>query len=186
MSRVGRKIIKIPIGVKVNVSGDSIQVQGPKGTLSTPIPPDIFFELDNGKLLAKRKDDSKRVKALHGLARALVANSITGVTEGFKKELDLVGIGYKAEVKGKSVVFSLGYSHPIEFAIPDGITIKFEKLPKTLQNYIGSLTITGSDKQQIGQIAADIRSFRPPDSYKGKGIRYANEIVKLKVGKKGA
>ncbi len=186
MSRVGRKIIKIPTGVKVNLIADSIQVQGPKGTLSTPIPADISFELNNGELVAKRKSDSKRVKALHGLARALVANSITGVTEGFKKELDLVGIGYKAEVKGKSVVFSLGYSHPIEFLIPEGITIKVEKLTKTLQNYIASITISGSDKQKIGQIAADIRSFRPPDSYKGKGIRYADEVVKLKVGKKGA
>lgn len=186
MSRVGRKAIKIPSGVRVKINNGSVEVEGPKGKLLTPIPPEIVFELNDGALLARRNDDSKRVKALHGLARALVANSITGITEGFKKELDIVGIGYKAEVKGKVAVFSLGYSHPVEFPIPPGINIKVEKLPKALQNYVTSVVVSGADKQQVGQVAADIRSLREPDSYKGKGIRYANETIKLKVGKKGA
>ena len=176
MSRIGRKPISVPAGVKVEISAGAVEVEGPKGRLSVPLPPGIRFEQKDSTLVALRQNDEQR--ALHGLARALVANAVHGVTQGFKKELDIVGVGYRAEVKGKTVVFSLGYSHPIAFPIPEGIQISLDK-----QTH---LIVTGADKRLVGQVAADIRALRPPDPYKQKGIRMTGERLKKKAGKAGA
>ena len=186
MSRVGKKPIKVPSGVKVIIRDDQIEVEGKKGKLSTPIPLGIRFELEGDTLTAVRPSDEKPYPAYHGLARALAANCIKGVHEGFSKSLDLVGIGYKVDAKPKTITFSLGYSHPIEFPLPPGISVKVDKQSRTIQNYVSTITISGSDKQLVGQVAADIRSLRKPDAYKGKGLRYTSEVVRLKVGKKGA
>jgi large subunit ribosomal protein L6 len=176
MSRIGRKPIPVPSAVKVQIGPAMIEVQGPKGKLSIRVPQGIHFEQKDGTLLALRESDEQR--ALHGLARALVANAVRGVTEGFKKELDIVGVGYRAEVKGKNVVFALGYSHPIEFPIPEGLQIAVEKQTR--------VTVTGADRARVGQAAADIRALRPPDPYKQKGIRLVGERLKKKAGKAGA
>ncbi len=176
MSRIGRKPITVPAGVKVQISPASVEVQGPKGKMNVPLPRGIRFEQKDGVLNALRENDSQ--KALHGLARALVANAFTGVTTGFKKDMDIVGVGFRAEVKGKTVVFALGYSHPIEFPIPEGIQITVEK-----QTH---MTISGADRALVGQVVADIRSLRPPDPYKQKGIRITGERLKKKAGKAGA
>src|SRR6202158_655169 len=176
MSRIGRKPIEIPAGVKVQVAGGLIDVQGPKGKLKIPLPGGIKFEQKGTTLTALRENDSQ--KALHGLARALVANAITGVTTGFKKELDIVGVGYRAELKGKLIAFALGKSHPVEFPIPEGIQVVVEK-----QTH---LIVSGADKGQVGQVAADMRSLRPPDPYKQKGVRITGERLKKKAGKAGA
>ena len=186
MSRIGKKPIKVPGGVKVVVQDRQLEIESKKGKLSSPIPPGIRFELNGDTLTALRDSDEKPYPAYHGLARALAANCIRGVTEGFSKDLDLVGIGYKVDAKLKAMTLSLGYSHPIEFPIPPGISVKVEKQNKTIQNYVATITISGSDKQLVGQVASDIRSLRRPDAYKGKGLRYASEVVRLKVGKKGA
>ncbi len=186
MSRVGKQPIKIPSGVKVKIAAGAVEVEGPRGKINTPAPAGISLELADGQLIAKRQDDSKQMRALHGLTRKLVANAVHGVSQGFQKELDVVGIGYKAEIKGKSLVLNLGYSHPIDFPIPEGITIKVERLPRVIRDYQTSIIISGADKQKVGQVAANIRFLRQPDPYKGKGIRYAGEALKLKVGKKGA
>jgi large subunit ribosomal protein L6 len=186
MSRVGKRPIKLPAGVKVTIRDGGLEVEGKKGRLSTSIPPGIRFELKGDTLTASRPSDEKPYPAYHGLARALAANCVRGVTEGFSKDLDLVGIGYKVEAKPKTVTFSLGYSHPIEFPLPPGISAKVEKQNKSIQNYIATIIISGMDRQMVGQVAADIRSLRKPDSYKGKGLRYASEAIRLKVGKKGA
>jgi large subunit ribosomal protein L6 len=175
MSRIGNKLIPIPSGVKVQIKDGAIEVQGPKGKMSVPLPRGIHFDEKDGTLIAKREMEEQR--ALHGLARALVANAVTGVTTGFKKDLDIVGVGYRAEVKGKNVILALGYSHPIEFPIPDGIAITVEK-----QTH---LTVTGADKNQVGQVAANLRRLRPPDPYKQKGIRITGERLKKKAGKAG-
>jgi large subunit ribosomal protein L6 len=176
MSRIGNKVIPVPSGVKVQLKDGSVEVQGPKGKMSVVVPRGIQFEQKDGTLVAKRDSEDKR--ALHGLARALVANAVTGVTTGFKRDLDIVGVGYRAEVKGKNVVLALGYSHPIEFPIPEGIQITVEK-----QTH---MTVTGADKNQVGQIAANLRRLRPPDPYKQKGIRITGERLKKKAGKAGA
>jgi large subunit ribosomal protein L6 len=176
MSRIGHKPIPVPAGVKVALQGGKIDVQGPKGKLSFPIPPGITFEQKDGALTAKRATEEHR--ALHGLARALVANAVHGVTSGFKKELDIVGVGYRAELKGKVISFALGKSHPIEFPIPEGIQVAVEK-----QTH---LIVSGADKGQVGQVAADMRSLRPPDPYKQKGVRITGERLKKKAGKAGA
>ena len=186
MSRIGKKIIKVPSGVKVAIGDGQLEIEGKKGKLSAPIPPGIRFEMNGDTLTAIRNSDEKPYPAYHGLARALAANCVRGVTEGFSKDLDLVGIGYKIDAKPKSITLTLGYSHPIEFPIPQGISVKVEKQTRTIQNYVSTIIISGSDKQMVGQYAADIRSLRRPDAYKGKGLRYANEVVRLKVGKKGA
>jgi large subunit ribosomal protein L6 len=178
MSRVGNKFIPIPSGVQVSISEGQIEVQGPKGKLHTPVPAGIRFEKKDGNLVAVRATDSKEHRALHGLMRSLVANSVKGVTVGFQKELEIVGIGYRAEVRGKAVVFSLGFSHPIEVPIPSGISITVDKQTR--------LVISGIDKQRVGQVAANLRSLRKPDPYKNKGIRYAGEVLRKKVGKTGA
>jgi large subunit ribosomal protein L6 len=186
MSRIGKKPIKVPSGVKVLIQDGQLQIEGKKAKLSAPIPSGIRFELNGDTLTAFRSSDDKPYPALHGLARALAANCIKGVTEGFSKDLDLVGIGYKVDARGSAITFTLGYSHPIEFPLPPGISVKVEKQNKTIQNYVTTMTISGPDKQLVGQVASDIRSLRKPDSYKGKGVRYASEVVRLKVGKKGA
>jgi len=178
MSRIGKKPIPIPKGVTVKIAADAVEVQGPKGKLRQPIPPGITFAQDNGTLVAKPEREDQALKKFYGLARSLVANAVTGVTEGFKKELDIVGIGYRAELKGKQVHFALGYSHPIVFDIPNGIDIAVDK-----QTHI---TVTGVDRQLVGQVAANIRRMRKPDPYKQKGVRYTGEVLKKKVGKTGA
>jgi large subunit ribosomal protein L6 len=178
MSRIGKKPIPVPSGVKVNIAADAVEVQGPKGKLRQPIPRDIVFALEDGRLLAKPSREDRELGKFQGLARSLVANAVTGVTEGFKKELDIVGIGYRAEVKGKQIQFALGYSHPILFDIPQGIDVSIDK-----QTH---LVISGIDRQQVGQVAANIRALRKPDPYKQKGIRYTGEQLKKKVGKTGA
>ena len=176
MSRIGNKPIPVPQGVKVAVHGNAIDVQGPKGKMTLGIPQGITFEQKDNILTATRSTEEHR--ALHGLARALVANAVHGVTQGFKKELDIVGVGYRAELKGKAVAFALGKSHPIEFKIPEGIQIAVDK-----QTH---LIVTGADKGQVGQVAANIRALRPPDPYKQKGIRITGERLKKKAGKAGA
>lgn len=176
MSRIGNKIITVPSGVKVQLKEGAVEIQGPKGKMAVRVPSGIQFEQKDGTLVAKRQNDDQR--ALHGLARALVANAVAGVTQGFKKELDIVGVGYRAEVKGKSLVIALGFSHPIDFPIPEGIQIAVEK-----QTH---LTVSGADKAQVGQIAANLRALRPPDPYKQKGIRITGERLKKKAGKAGA
>jgi large subunit ribosomal protein L6 len=176
MSRIGNKPIPVPQGVKIALASGKIDVQGPKGKLSLPVPRGISFEQKDGILTAKRESEEHR--ALHGLARALVANAVHGVTQGFKKEMDIVGVGYRAELKGKAVAFALGKSHPIEFPIPEGIQISIDK-----QTH---LVVSGADKGQVGQVCADIRSLRPPDPYKQKGIRITGERLKKKAGKAGA
>src|SRR5437879_12203344 len=161
MSRIGRKPIVVPSGVKIALQPGCVEVQGPKGKLAVPLPKGIQVEQKDGTLVAVRPSDEYR--ALHGLARALVANAVRGITQGFKKELDIVGVGYRAEVKGKTLNCSLGYSHPVVFPIPDGIQITVDK-----QTH---LTVTGADKALVGQVAAALSSLRPPDPYKHKGIR---------------
>jgi large subunit ribosomal protein L6 len=176
MSRIGNKIIPVPSGVKVQIKTGSVEVQGPKGKMTVRVPSGIEFEQKDGTLVAKRATEQYR--ALHGLARALVANAVTGVTTGFKRDLDIVGVGYRAEVKGKNVVLALGYSHPIEFPIPEGIQIAIEK-----QTH---MVVSGADKNQVGQVAANLRALRPPDPYKQKGVRITGERLKKKAGKAGA
>lgn len=176
MSRIGNKPVSIPSGVKVQIKDGVVEVQGPKGKMSVPLPRGISFEQKDSTLFAKRETEEHR--ALHGLARALVANAVTGVTAGFKKELDIVGVGYRAEVKGKNLVLALGYSHPIEFPIPEGIQISVEK-----QTH---MSVSGANKNQVGQVAANLRALRPPDPYKQKGIRITGERLKKKAGKAGA
>jgi large subunit ribosomal protein L6 len=183
MSRVGKKIIDIPKDVKVNVTESEVAVEGPKGKLSTPIPEGVSFKLEDGKLTAERQSDD--YTALHGTARALVANAITGVSKGFTQEMDVVGVGYKAELKGRSIHFALGYSHPIEFVLPEGVTAKVEKAPRTISQYQTTVTLSGIDKHLLGQTAANMNKLRKPDAYKGKGVRYANRPMKLKPGKTG-
>jgi large subunit ribosomal protein L6 len=178
MSRIGKKPIAVPKGVTVQVSDDAVDVKGPKGQLRQPLPPGVKFALDKDQLTASLLREDKELGKFHGLARTLVANAITGVTEGFKKELDIVGVGYRAEQKGRQVVFALGFSHPIVFDVPQGIDVVVGN-----QTHI---TVTGVDRQLVGQVAANIRRMRKPDPYKQKGVRYTGEVLKKKVGKTGA
>ena len=178
MSRIGKKLIPLPAGVKYKVEGNTVVVEGPKGTVSALIAPGITLETKDGVLHVNRENDSQ--SAMHGLTRSLVSNAVEGVTKGWKRELDIVGIGYRAELKCKGmVVFTLGYSHQIEFPLPSGIEVAID--PKQLH-----LTITGIDRQKVGQVAADMRSLRKPDPYKNKGVRYSDEKLKKKAGKTGA
>lgn len=185
MSRVGKKPITIPSGVTVTINGSQLEVKGPKGTLNTPIPAGVSFKQEEGSLVAERS--SEDLAAFHGLARALANNAVVGVTEGFKKDLDIVGVGYKAEVQGKKLVFALGYSHPIEYALPDGIEAKAERInaKSSINQYQTTITLTGIDKQLLGQVASELNRLRKPDAYKGKGVRYADKYYKLKPGKTG-
>ena len=178
MSRIGRKPIAIPKGVTVKIEGNTVVVQGPKGKLDTALPTGIKVEQRDGHIVAIRENDSQA--AVHGLARALVNNAVEGVTKGWTRELEIVGIGYRAEMKGKgTVVFSLGYSHPIEYPLPGGVEAAID--PKQTK-----ISLSGIDRQKVGQVAAEMRALRPPDPYKNKGVRYAGERLKKKVGKTGA
>jgi large subunit ribosomal protein L6 len=175
MSRIGKKPIPLPQGVKIQI-GDQLQVTGPKGTLVVPIPDGVHFKQSDGRLDVVR--DGDQYSALHGLTRALAGNAVQGVSTGFTRELDIVGIGYRADVKGKIATFTLGYSHPIELLLPDGVDLKIDK-----QTH---LVLSGYDKQLVGQVAANIRALRKPDPYKNKGVRYTGEPLRKKVGKTGA
>ena len=178
MSRIGKRPIPIPSGVTVKIGADAVEVKGPKGQLRQALPPGITFEIANGEVKAALARDDGELRKFHGLARTLVANAVQGVAEGFKRELDIVGVGYRAEVKGRQVVFALGYSHPIVLEIPAAIDITVDK-----QTHV---TVTGVDKQLVGQVAANIRAMRKPDPYKQKGVRYTGEVLKKKQGKTGA
>ena len=178
MSRIGKKPISLPKGVTAKVVDGAVELQGPKGKLRQPHPAGIVFALEDGHLVARLEREDPQLGKFHGLARSLVANAVVGVTQGFKKELDIVGVGYRAELKGKQVQFALGYSHPVVFDIPTGIDVAIDK-----QTHV---TVTGIDRQLVGQVAADIRRLRKPDPYKQKGVRYTGEVLKKKAGKTGA
>lgn len=179
MSRTGKKPIPIPQGVEVRVEGNLVGVKGPKGALEVSLNQGISAKVADGNFSLDRADDEQQSRAYHGLARALMANAITGVSEGWSKSLDIIGIGYRAEKQDKAVVFNLGYSHPINFEIPQGIDIDVD-------GKANRITIHGIDRQRVGQIAAEIRGLRPPEPYKGKGVRYTNEKIRTKAGKQGA
>jgi large subunit ribosomal protein L6 len=177
MSRIGVKPVVVPSGVDVKFDDGMLNVKGPKGQLGVKVAEGISFELSDGSCRVGRSGDSPTLRANHGLMRALLANMVTGVTAGFEKKLEITGVGYKADVRGSSIVLNLGYSHPITYPFPDGIQIAVDSGTK--------LTVKGIDKEKVGQVAAEIRSMRPPDSYKGKGVRYAGEYIRLKAGKSG-
>jgi large subunit ribosomal protein L6 len=181
MSRIGKKPIPLPSGVKVAIGGQ-LEVTGPKGTLTVPIPPGITIEQGAGKLEVKRASDEHA--ALHGLTRALAANAVQGVSTGFTRELDIHGVGYRADVKGNVATFTLGYSHPIEVLLPKGVYLKVDPPKSSGQPF--HLTLSGYDRQLLGQVAANIRSLRKPDPYKNKGVRYTGEALRKKVGKTAA
>jgi large subunit ribosomal protein L6 len=177
MSRIGKLPIPVPGGVDVQIAGKQVTVKGPQGTLSQTVPGAITVRQEDGQLLVERPDDGRENRAQHGLARSLVANMVEGVTKGFRKDLEIHGVGYRVQVQGKDLVFSLGYSHQVPVKAPEGIA--FEVSTPT------RLAVTGIDKQQVGQVAAEIRSLRKPDPYKGKGVRYAGEVIRRKAGKTG-
>jgi len=179
MSRIGRKPIPIPSGVEIAVDGGEVRVKGPKGSLSVGLLPGIHASVADGNVNLSRDDDERQTRSYHGLVRALLANAVTGVSSGWSKELEIVGIGYRAEKRADSVVFNLGHSHPIDFAVPEGIEIDVD--PKA-----NRVVVRGIDRQQVGQVAADIRALRPPEPYKGKGVRYLGERIRSKAGKQGA
>lgn len=179
MSRIGKKPIPIPKGVTVKVDAAGVDVKGPKGQMRQALPPGVVVAVEDGQILARReRPDDKALGKFHGLARSLVANAVLGVNDGWKRELDIVGVGYRAEMKGQQVHLALGYSHPVVFDIPKGIDIAIEK-----QTHI---TVTGVDRQLVGQVAANLRRLRQPDPYQQKGVRYTGEVLKKKAGKTGA
>jgi large subunit ribosomal protein L6 len=178
VSRVGRKPIPVPDSVEVEIKGSRVAVKGPKGELVRDFHADMMVKQQDSELVVSRPSDQRHHRSLHGLTRALLANMVTGVTEGFRKELEIQGVGYRAEQKGDSLVMHLGYSHPIEVEPPTGITLSFEPRSKII-------TVEGADKEVVGQTAADIRKLRPPEPYKGKGVRYRDEHVRRKAGKAG-
>ena len=178
MSRIGKQPIDIPKGTKVEVRDGVFLAEGPKGKVEQKLLPECPVTIDDGVIRVERVDDSVPVRSKHGLMRALLNNAVTGATRGFTKELEVVGVGYRGDVKGKEVHFALGYSHPVIFPIPDNISIEIDRNNK--------ITIQGADRQRVGQVAAEIRSLRPPDPYKAKGIRYSDEVIRRKVGKAGA
>lgn len=175
MSRIGKAPIPIPQGVTVTISGDKIKVKGPKGELERTIRPELKLSQEDGKIIIKRESDDRQVRALHGLSRTLVANMVTGVTQQFTKNLDIVGVGYRAAVEGKNLVMQLGYSHPVEIPIPEGVTVTVTKNV--------ALTITSADRQQLGDFCSYVRGKRPPEVYKGKGVKYSDERIRRKAGK---
>jgi len=185
MSRVGKKPISIPSGVTVTINASDMEVKGPKGTLTTPIPKGVSFKQEDGTLTAERESNDSA--AFHGLARALANNAVVGVTEGFTKDMDIVGVGYKADVQGRKINFSLGYSHPIVYDLPEGIDAKAERVntKTSINQYQTTITLSGIDKQMLGQVAAELNRLRKPDAYKGKGVRYADKFYRLKPGKTG-
>ena len=174
MSRIGRRPVSIPSGVTVTCQGGQVSVKGPKGTLAGAVPGGIDVQVAEGQVKFGRPNDQPKTRALHGLARAAVANMIQGVTSGFVRELEIQGVGYRAEVKGKKLVMALGFSHPVEMAIPEGLAVSVQE---------SRIKIEGSDRGRVGQFASDVREVRPPEPYKGKGIRYVGEQVRRKVGK---
>ena len=176
MSRIGRAPISVPNGVTVDIAGQKVSVTGPKGTLEHVVSEPIRIAQEDGLLVVTRPTDRGPHRALHGLSRTLVANMVTGVTEGFERKLELVGVGYRAALKGKNLELAVGFSHPVTFEPPDGITFE---VPEVTQ-----IVVSGINKQQVGQIASEIRRVRPPEPYKGKGIRYEGEAVRRKVGKR--
>lgn len=176
MSRIGKKPISIPQGVKVHIDGNVVRAEGPKGRLAHTVPAGISARLDKDQLLIGRDSDARMVRALHGLTRSLVANMVTGVTAGFERKLEIVGIGYRAQLQGKNIQLALGYSHPVIFPLPDGVTAEIDRQTQ--------VTLRGADKALLGETAAKLRSLRKPDPYKGKGIKYADEVIRRKVGKK--
>jgi large subunit ribosomal protein L6 len=178
MSRIGKNPINIPAGVDVKVQGASIAVKGPKGNLSWEVPHDIKVAVQDKSLTVERLSDSKAMRGLHGTARSIIANMVTGVSAGYQRLIEIRGVGYRAQVQGSKIIFTIGYSHPVEFPLPSGISAEVDKKQVML-------TLQGVDKQLIGQVAANIRSLRSPDIYKGKGIRYDGEHIKLKAGKAG-
>ncbi|TVQ24937.1 MAG: 50S ribosomal protein L6 [Spirochaetaceae bacterium] len=177
MSRIGKLPVTVPDGVKVTVEKDSFVVQGPKGTLTQAYEPQVKFEMEEGTVRVMRLNDSKRARAMHGLYRQLLQNMITGVSQGFSIALAINGVGYRAEAAGKSVRFNLGYSNPIEFVVPEGVDVAVEGPNKVV--------VSGIDKQKVGKIASEIRGLRPPEPYKGKGVKYETETIRRKVGKSG-
>jgi large subunit ribosomal protein L6 len=176
VSRVGKQPIVVPAGVKIQVEGQTVRAEGPKGTLSHVVPGGLAARLEDGRLVITREHDHRTARALHGLTRALVANIVTGVKDGFERKLEIVGIGYRAQLQGRNVQFALGYSHPVIFPLPEGITAEIEKQT--------AITLRGADKGLLGQTAAQMRALRKPDPYKGKGVKYAGEVIRRKVGKK--
>ena len=178
MSRIGKKPIPVPSNVEISIDGTNIRVKGPKGELAREIRPEISLKVEDGTLLVERSSEESQHRAYHGLTRALVANMVTGVTDGYRKTLDIIGVGYRAEKKGNTLVLTVGYSHQVTYPEPEGITLSTTS-PTTV-------VVEGIDKQQVGQVAAEIRAVRPPEPYKGKGIRYTGEQVRRKAGKTGA
>ena len=178
MSRIGRMPIPIPEGVQVDVKGSFVTVSGPKGELSRSFNPDITISLQDGQIVVSRPTDNRQHRALHGLTRALLANMVTGVTEGYHRDLEIQGVGYRAEMRGDNLVLYVGFSHPVEIAPPAGITFDLESRGRTI-------AVKGMDKELVGEVAARIRRVRPPEPYKGKGIRYVGEYVRHKAGKAG-
>ncbi|MFQ5899503.1 MAG: 50S ribosomal protein L6 [Candidatus Methylomirabilia bacterium] len=176
MSRIGRKPILIPQGVTVTLDGRAVRVEGPKGTLSRELVEPLTVSVQDGQLVVRRPSDERPVRALHGLTRSLLANMVRGVTEGFEKKLEIAGIGYRAQLQGRVLQMSLGYSHPVIFSLPEGIQAEVER--QTL------ITLRGVDKALVGQTAASLRALRKPDPYKGKGVKYVGEVIRRKVGKK--
>jgi large subunit ribosomal protein L6 len=176
MSRIGKKPIVVPAGVKIQLDGATVRVEGPKGRLAQAVPEGVTLRVDDGHITVERSSDERRVRALHGLTRALVANMVTGVKDGFERRLEIVGIGYRAQLQGKNLQLALGYSHPVLFALPDGVTAEVDRQT--------AITLRAADKALLGQTAARLRALRKPDPYKGKGVKYADEVVRRKVGKK--
>jgi large subunit ribosomal protein L6 len=176
MSRIGKKPIPIPAGVKIAVGPDRVSAEGPKGKLSQPVPRGLTATVDDGHVRIGRSSDERTMRALHGLTRSLVANMVTGVKDGFERKLEIVGIGYRAQLQGRNIQLALGYSHPVVFPLPEGVTAEIER--QTV------ITLRAADKALLGQTAATLRALRKPDPYKGKGIKYADEVIRRKVGKK--
>ena len=176
MSRIGKQPIPIPSGVEVKIGANALEVKGPKGSISTPVCPDVSYEIQDGQVLVDRVGDTRQARAQHGLRRTLLANCIEGVSKGFSKTLEVVGVGYRVAVKDNAVELAVGFSHPVVMAMPQGVSAKAEG---------NKLTLTGADKQLVGEVAACIRRVRPPEPYKGKGIKYENEQIRRKAGKSG-
>lgn len=179
MSRIGKNPINITDGVDVKIQGSHISVKGAKGELKWDFPPGMKVSLQDKTLIVERPSDLRDIRSLHGTTRSIIANMVTGVSEGYKRVLQIVGVGYRAQVQGNKINFTIGYSHPVQFHLPEGITAEIDKKQTTL-------TLSGIDKQLIGQVSANIKAIKPPDSYKGKGIRFEGEYIKLKAGKTGA
>ena len=179
MSRIGKNPISLPDSVNIKLQGSSIEVKGAKGILTWEIPEGIKVSMQDKSINIEKSDDSRQTRSLHGTSRSIIANMVSGVSSGFRKDFDIIGVGYRAQIQGNKIAFTLGYSHPVEFVMPEGISAEIDK--KQTQ-----LTIHGIDKQAVGQVAANIRALRPPDAYKGKGIRFKGEQIKLKAGKAGA